>query len=221
MALSKKHLYNDEEVVIDMHPHWWYLVPRGFGLVASMAVAAIILVGHLGGTQKSHDGPYHYNWWGTGLRYGSAVLVAVALLAFLARLIQWNSIIFVVTTERCIHRSGVFAKKGVEIPLDRINTVFFNQSMFERLVGAGDVGIESAGQNSRQEFADIYHPLRVQNEIYRQMEAYEDRKNDKLGAAVGASQGSVADEVAKLESLRQAGTITEEEFEAQKAKLLA
>jgi uncharacterized membrane protein YdbT with pleckstrin-like domain len=183
-----------------------------------MALAGWILFGHLGRIGHAGD---HYHWWGQGLRYGSAVLVAGSLLVFLGRLIQWNSISFVVTTERCIHRSGVFAKTGVEIPLDRINTVFFNQGVFERLVGAGDVGIESAGQNSRQEFADIYHPLRVQNEIYKQMEAYEDRKHDKLGAAVGASQGSVADELAKLEALRQAGTITEDEFEAQKAKLLA
>src|ERR1700710_1132932 len=102
MTLSKKHLYNDEEVVIDMHPHWWYLVPRGFVLVVTMALAGVVLVGHAGGTQKAHSGPYTYAWWGTGLRYGSAVLVAAALVTFLARLIQWNSIIFVVTTERCI-----------------------------------------------------------------------------------------------------------------------
>jgi len=219
VTLSKKHLYNDEEIVIDMHPHWWYLVPRGFSLVASMVLAGFLLFGHVG--RYGTTGHFHYHWWGTGLRYGSALLVAVALVVFLGRLIQWNSISFVVTTERCIHRSGVFAKKGVEIPLDRINTVFFNQGVLERLVGAGDVGIESAGQNSRQEFADIYHPLRVQNVIYQQMEAYENRKNDKLGDAVGGSRSSVADELAKLESLRQAGTITEAEFEDQKAKLLS
>ncbi len=216
VPLPKKHLYNDEEVVIDMHPHWWYLVPRGFSLVVAMVLAGWVYFGHPGRTKHGT-----YPWWGTGLRYAGAILVAVALLAFLARLIQWNSISFVVTTERCIHRAGVFAKKGVEIPLDRINTVFFNQSVFERLLGAGDVGIESAGENSRQEFSDIYNPLRVQNEIYRQMEAYEDRKHDKLGAAVGASQASVADEIAKLDALRKAGTISDAEFEDQKARLLS
>jgi hypothetical protein len=83
----------------------------------------------------------------------------VGLFTFIFRLIEWNSINFVVTTERCIYRSGVFAKRGIEIPLDRINTVFFNQGVFERLVRAGDLAIESAGENSRQSFSDIYDPL--------------------------------------------------------------
>ncbi len=212
MTLSKKHLYNDEEIVIDMHPHWWFLTPRGAGLVASMI---------LGGFALTLDSA---KWWGKGLKYGSAVLVLVFLVAFLARLLQWNSINFVVTTERCIYRNGVFSKHGIEIPLDRITTVFFNQSFLERIVHAGDIAIESAGERSRQEFRDIYNPLRVQNEIYRQMEAYEDRRSGKLGAAVGAAGGgrtSVAEEIEKLDALRARGALTEAEFEAEKAKLLS
>ena len=219
VSLPKKHLYNDEEVVIDMHPHWWYLVPRGSLLVLAMALGLWIFVRKFG--EKPVDSG-SYEWWGSALRYGSAVVVAVALVAFVARLIQWNCINFVVTTERCIYRAGVFAKTGIEIPLDRINTVFFNQTVFERLVRAGDIGIESAGEGSRQSFSDIYNPLHVQNEIYRQMEAYEDRKHDKLGAAVGmASSHSVADEISKLDDLRRTGAITDEEFEARKARLLS
>jgi hypothetical protein len=221
VTLSRKHLYNDEEVVIDMHPHWWYLVPRGTLLVLTMV---------LGGWfwSYAHDQKgwtkHGYPWWGEVLRWGSIGLIVVALVAFLARLVQWWSIDFVVTTERCIFRSGVFAKTGIEIPLDRINTVFFNQSFFERIVRAGDLAIESAGENSRQSFSDIYNPLNVQNEIYRQMESYEDRKTDKLRGAIrqGAGGGtSAADEIAKLHRLLSDGAITEEEFEAQKARLLS
>lgn len=216
MALSKKHLYNDEAVVIDMHPHWWYLVPRGSLLVLSMVLGIWVWVEKFG-QYESGD----FSWWGDALRYGTALFIAVALVAFLARLVQWYCINFVVTTERCIYRSGVFAKTGIEIPLDRINTVFFNQTFFERIVRAGDIAIESAGENSRQQFSDIYNPLRVQNEIYRQMESYEDRKSDKLGAAVASGGGmSVADEIAKLDDLRRNGAITDDEFEARKARLL-
>jgi len=216
MALSKKHLYNDETVVIDMHPHWWYLVPRGSVLVLSMAIGIWVFAAKPGEAEGGE-----LSWWGDVLRYAAAVFIAVALVAFLARLLQWYFINFVVTTERCIYRSGVFAKTGIEIPLDRINTVFFNQSFFERIVRAGDIAIESAGENSRQQFSDIYNPLRVQNEIYRQMESYEDRKSDKLGAAVASGGGlSVADEIAKLDELRRSGAITDDEFEARKARLL-
>ena len=86
--------------------------------------------------------------------------------------IKWTSENFVVTTERVIHRSGVVAKSGIEIPLDRINTVFFNQSLFERLLGAGDLGVESAGEGGQQTFAAVRKPNLVQQEIYRAMEAW-------------------------------------------------
>jgi len=38
--------------------------------------------------------------------------------------------------------------------------------------------------------------------------------------SVAGSSSSAADEISKLASLRDAGTITEEEFQAQKAKIL-
>jgi uncharacterized membrane protein YdbT with pleckstrin-like domain len=220
VSLPKKHLYNDEEVVIDMHPHWWYLVPRGSLLLLSMVLAVWFFAAKPG---KRDSGGYE--WYGEGLRWAAIILLVASLVIFLARLIQWNFINFVVTTERCIYRSGVFAKTGIEIPLDRINTVFFNQTVFERLVRAGDLAIESAGENSRQQFSDIYNPLNVQNEIYRQMEAYEDRKTDKLRGAIhhgatGGAASSAADEIAKLHQLRQSGAITDEEYEIQKSRLL-
>lgn len=47
-------------------------------------------------------------------------------------------------------------------------------------------------------------------------------QDDYIRSVAGSSGGaSAADELAKLASLRDAGTITAEEFEAQKAKLLA
>ena len=35
---------------------------------------------------------------------------------------------FVITSDRIIFRSGVVAKSGIEIPLERVNNVLFNQS---------------------------------------------------------------------------------------------
>src|SRR3954453_13615745 len=109
------------------------------------------------------------------LKYGGALLVLFCLGWFAVRYAKWTSTQFVVTTERVIHREGIVAKKGVEIPLERINTVFFNQSIFERMLGAGDLGIESAGERGSETFSDVRKPSIVQNEIYRQMEANSSR----------------------------------------------
>ena len=118
---------------------------------------------------------------------------------------------------------AVIAKKGVEIPLERINTVFFNQSIFERMIGAGDLGIESAGQQGMETFEDVRKPSLVQNEIYRQMEA----NNRRMYGGMRADQPhvtpphlSVPEQLEKLDELRRRGVINDQEFAAKKAQLL-
>ena len=43
-----------------------------------------------------------------------------------------------VTNERLIHRSGLVAKRSMEVPLNRINDVRFAQGVLERLIGADE-----------------------------------------------------------------------------------
>ena len=148
----------------------------------------------------------------------AALFVIGALLYFLQRWIAWISTNFVVTTDRCIYREGIIAKKGIEIPLDRINTVFFSQGIIDRMVGAGTLTIESAGEHGEQTFEDVRNPIAVQQELYQQMEDNENRKFDRGRGS--ATPLSVADEIAKLASLRDDGHITHAEFESQKAALL-
>jgi Short C-terminal domain/Bacterial PH domain len=110
-----------------------------------------------------------------------------------------------------------------------VNTVFFKQSVFERLVGAGDLVIESASETGRQRFSNVRKPSAVQNEIYRQIEANENRKFDRVGvsAAAGTSAAHAADDtesipaqIRELDELRKQGLLTEEEFARKKQQLL-
>ena len=132
-----------------------------------------------------------------------------------------------VTTDRLIYRHGVLAKHGIEIPLDRVNTVFFRQSVFERIVGSGDLVIESAGEMGRQAFSNVRHPSAVQNEVYRQIEANENRKYDRVGLSVAAgnaaddqSDSSIPAQIRELDELRRQGVLTDAEFAAKKQQLL-
>jgi uncharacterized membrane protein YdbT with pleckstrin-like domain len=201
-------LLNDEEsVVLDLRPHWWFLVPR-MALLLFVLVVAILVV-----AQRAPQA--------VDLLMGVGVLVALGY--FGLRYGEWMTTNFVVTTDRLIFRNGVLSKSGIEIPHERINTVIFNQSLFERVLGAGDLVIESAGETPST-FSDIRKPDIVQAEMYRQMEANENRKYDRIGGHVdrinvGGSL-SVAEQLEKLDDLRTRGVISAEEFEAQKATLL-
>lgn len=205
MAFSRKLLNESEEVVLDLHPHWSFLARHTLGLLGAIVLGVLVLMRVESGI----------------IRLLSGVLILVALGAWALRYMAWRTTNFVVTSDRLIHRSGVLSKEGIEIPLERVNNVLFSQRMFERLLGSGDLVIESAGESGRQEFSDVRKPSAVQNEIYRQIEANENRRFDRIaGGGGGRPAVSVADELMKLDELRSRGVITEEEFAAEKARLL-
>ena len=205
MAFPRKLLNDLEEIVLDLHPHWWFMAKATAALAVVLVFGLLSLVLDLPGFIQ--------------------IIAGIAILAGLgywgARYIDWRSTNFVVTSDRLIYRHGVFTKKGIEIPLDRVNNVMFSQTLFERTLGAGDLVIESAGESGRQAFSDVRKPTAVQNEIYRQIEANENRKFDRIGGQTSGGGGlSKADELAKLDDLRVRGVLSEDEFAAEKRRLL-
>jgi uncharacterized membrane protein YdbT with pleckstrin-like domain len=208
VGFEEKNLHRGEQVVLDLHPHWIVLAKGVAVLVAMIALGLWVLVGwDLDGTAR------------TIVRVLTAVGVLAALGYFLQRWIVWISTNFIVTTDRCIYREGVISKSGIEIPLDRVNTVFFEQGFLDRLVGAGTLKIESAGENGLTTFENVRDPISVQQELYQQMEDNENRKFDRVRGP--AAPASVADEIEKLAALRDGGHLSDAEFESQKARLLS
>ncbi|HEX9683097.1 MAG TPA: PH domain-containing protein [Acidimicrobiales bacterium] len=211
MAFPRRLLNDEEDIALDLRPHWWFLSGP------AALVTVLVVVGVVGLAQ---DWPGPIKW--------VVALVLVGGLAWLGvRYARWASTNFVVTTDRLIFRSGVIAKHGIEIPLERVNNVIFNQTIFERILGAGDLLIESAGQSGQQRFADITHPSGVQNEIYRQIEANETRTAERVASAhrsaVPRRDGdatSIPEQIRELSELRDQGIISAEEFETKKRDLL-
>ena len=134
MSYPKKLLNDNENVVADLHPHWWHFVQPAIVLVLAI-ILGIFALTRDGTTQDV-------------LGWISIILIVGSSIWLLARFISWISTNFVVTDQRVIFRTGVFAKQGIEIPLDRVNTVHFSQGVVERIVGAGDLMIESAGKSA-------------------------------------------------------------------------
>jgi uncharacterized membrane protein YdbT with pleckstrin-like domain len=204
VAFPQKLLNDGEEVGLDLRPHWWYMAEPTAALVGSILLGVIALQADI-----------------AAIKFVCAVLLLFCLGWFGIRYAKWTTTNFVVTSDRVIHRYGVVAKHGIEIPLERINTVFFNQSIFERLIGAGDLGIESAGERGAETFEDVRKPAIVQNEIYRQMEANSSRMyGGRQQPATQQSGLSIPEQIEKLDELRKRGVISEQEFAAKKADLL-
>ncbi|MGH2756525.1 MAG: PH domain-containing protein [Actinomycetota bacterium] len=201
MGFPKALLADHERLVLETRPHWIALVLPAFWTV--VAVAAMILI----------------PWDGTaGLVTKSIVLAGWLLLAILPFL-QWRFTFFVLTSDRLITRRGVIAKSSKEIPLERINDVSFNQSIFERMVGAGDLLIESAGERGQERITDVRHPEQMQLTIYK--EAEENSNRMMRGGAEPARQSpDIPEQIAALARLKDQGVLSETEFEAKKQDLL-
>lgn len=206
MPFSRRLLNEGEDIVLDLHPHWEFFVRQAVALLVAVCVGVFVLSRDLPGSVEAIAG----------------LAVLAALLWFAITYAKWATINFVVTTDRLIYRHGVLAKHGIEIPLERVNTVFFSQSILERVVGSGDLVIESAGEMGRQNFSNVRKPSAVQNEIYRQMEQNENRKFDRIGMRPGAagSEATIPEQIQQLDALRQQGVLSDAEFQAKKAELL-
>ncbi len=210
MPYPRKLLNDGERLALDLRPHWWYFSKHIASGIPLFLVGALILFGTHGDVQR-----YLGIVW---------AIVAVAWGLWLAtRYLKWNFTHFVVTNDRVIFRTGALAKRGVEIPMERINNINFHQGIWERLIGAGDLDIESAGRDGQSHFDDIWHPDAVQQELYRQMEANAKKRaawaNPATANAV-ASHDTIPDQIRQLADLRDRGVISAEEFDRKKAELL-
>ncbi|MEO7443641.1 MAG: PH domain-containing protein [Acidimicrobiales bacterium] len=198
MPFPRKLLNDGEDITLDLHPHWWFFSAPVAALTASVVGAV----------------------WARNIDVlGSAlVLATLVCLAWVAwRYARWSTTNFTITTDRLIFREGVVAKRGKEIPLERINDIAVRQSVFERLIGAGDLTTESGGERGQQVFTDVRKPFLVQNMIYTEMERGSARD---AARASGTHQLSIPEQIDKLDELRQRGVISRAEFEAKKTQLL-
>jgi uncharacterized membrane protein YdbT with pleckstrin-like domain len=209
MPFPRRLLNSYEEITVDLHPHWIYFAEAALSLIGSIVLAILVL--------SLTDGTVR-----TALAFITVALIVVSAVWLVVRYLKWSSTNFVITTHRLIFRQGIFAKHGVEIPLERVMNVNFNQTIFERIVGAGDLLIESGGKDGQQRFTDIRKPEHVMNLIHAQVESNSTRHDQPAPLpAPPASPVDVAGQLEKLEGLRSRGTITPAEFEEQKRRLLS
>lgn len=198
MGYPERLLSPGEEVVREFRPHWQFLaLPIVFGLAG--VVLAVLSVASIEGTAV----------WLVLLG-----IVAVWALLSVKRVADWLTTEYVITNERVVRRAGVFSRSGVEIPLESITNVAFNQSLVERIIRSGDLVIESAGESGQSRYSDIPDPEGLQSLIYQQREAR------TVSLRRGDDGGSVSSELGRLADLRDRGVLSEDEFEQQKRRLL-
>jgi membrane protein YdbS with pleckstrin-like domain len=165
MNYPEKLLADDEQVVEHLHPHWITLVPATLWFIL---ICALVGVGI----------PF--------LPTGSAQQpLLIAILAIAVILVSWLTIKpwfawrtthYVFTTHRVMIRRGILHHTGRDISLQRINDVGFRQSLWDRIVRAGTLTIESAGEQGQETLHDIPRSDQMQQTLNRLIEQDHDRR---------------------------------------------
>ena len=207
MPFPARLLHDDEVIQLDINPHWWYLGSPGLTTVACLIGALVV------------NAQIDITWLRDTLSYvfWAAMLVSAAWL--IKRAVEWRTTYLVLTNQRLIYRQGVIARQGVEMLLEKVSNVNFSQTVFQRIVKAGSLLIESSGEQGQQQIDDIPDPEAVQNIIHSAV-LMRVRASTTFSAAPSVGSDDIVSQLERLEGLLDRGTITPAEFERQKHRLL-
>lgn len=206
-----------EQMVLHAHPHWWYFWKQVAG---GLVLVALFLLRGMAGEALA-----------TVLGWVVVVAAVIWLGDTIYEFVQWQTTRFAVTTERVAFQSGIIRRRGVSIPLNRINNVNFNQSLIARMLNNGVVIIESAGETGDSVFENIPDPEHVRSIIFEQIQADEDADSARDAAALAQvmqqhappaapSTLSPQERLSQLNELRSAGLVSEDEFARKRADIL-
>jgi Bacterial PH domain/Short C-terminal domain len=168
--------------------------------------------------------------WSRGQReLAAGFAVAAALLALWALwlLLVLRSNEYVLTTHRLILQTGLLAKRSMDSRLDKINNVEHRQSLWGRILGYGDLEIDTASETGAAVFPRISRPLDFKRAILAAVEDYRGRmfRPPAIVPAAGVAPAappaaSPAERIRTLKKLFDEGLITPQELEAKRREVL-
>ena len=107
---------------------------------------------------------------------GSGVLAIIVLLIGVAiPVLRWQTTTYELTTRRLRLRRGILSRSGRDFPLIRISDVSFSHGLIDRLLGAGTLIVESAGEHGQLVLTEIPHVEVVQATLFQLVEDEQQR----------------------------------------------
>ena len=150
----KQSLEEGEQIIFNGRLHWSYIFRfLFFSLLFTLGGIIVIALAYYKQPEQK-----------TALFYtGIAMLVIAFFIWIIGRIIRTRTE-FAVTDTRFVQKDGIFNIKMTEIPLARIETVNFYQSLWQRILGTGCVEMVGSGGTSHQVHC-IEQPMKVRKII--------------------------------------------------------
>lgn len=163
MGYPAKLLTKDETVIYDMRPHWRSLFFPALALILIVFVTVLLMTVI----------PSDWDW----AKYLTLGVAAIFLIWWVVMpVIRWATSQYVITNRRVIVRTGIVARQGRDMPLQRINDVHFSYGVIDRMLGCGDLIIESAGEGGQMYIKMVPDVEMIQREVFRLHEEDDSRR---------------------------------------------
>lgn len=159
------------------------------------------------------------------LRWAALAAAAVAVIALATagvRHLILRSRHYVVTDRRVLRQVGILTKVSIDSQLEKINNVELHQPLAGRLLGYGDVVIDTASESGSVLFPQISRPLDFQRAILAAAESNRGRhRNAAVPTVPIAPIAPIGlDQIRQLKQLLDDGLISREEYEVKRKQVL-
>lgn len=138
-----------EQPLAQVRQHWSVVaapVAGGVLVLVAGAVALFVIPESVAGVQLG------------SVRLGIFVVLFIAGLTWAAvHWLRWQLTTFMLTDRRIISEGGVISRYSESITLDRVQNTTLRRPLVDRLIGAGEIEIESAGRDGVEVMHRIPH----------------------------------------------------------------
>lgn len=171
-------LRKDEKLLFETRKHWFFLI---IPILITLALIILSLYIYWGFENAS-------KWY--------LIIPVLAILYFMYRYYTWKNDLWAVTNYRVIDESGFFNINSKESPIDKINNVSYHQNIFGRILGYGDVQIQTAAEMGETSYTNISNPRKLKEALSNAQEMYkESQLNKQAFKLADAVDGEVGEEM--------------------------
>lgn len=161
----RTNLKERETVIFKTNQHWYFLI-------MPVIISSLFLFVSL------------YLFFSTGVtRIVPAIILAVGLIFLIYKVYERKYNIWVITNLRLIDEEGVFTVRVKESPIDKINNVTYVQTFLGRILGFGDVEIQTAAEQG----ATIYNGIALPRELSEALTTVQEKYKHDLFTAQAKS----------------------------------
>ncbi len=234
-----------ERIIVERRQHWLVLVDHSKLAILGLVVALLIFIfrGNLGNDGIGGGLNFVLGWV-------VLALVVYAVVVFVYQYLRWINDAFIVTSRRVIQISGILNKHALDSSLEKINDANLTENIFGRAFGFGDLEILTASESGiermhmlvdasgfKRSMSEAKHDLELEVSSGRipspPLRATPAASPDQAPAQAPApvaggapaagrpSPDEVATSIDRLKGLLDSGALTQAEFDAKKAELLA